>query len=153
MVLDNTLKGILETIRLEVKEKFHKDYSIEHLYEVVNYQMEATKIGMVKRVPILWDGFIKFLYLDKVARKRRTTAKVLTALHDSPHLEVEERKALALEATKEDVRGKEKLMQDSRNSKPVSGKELLNKEDLLVANHPAVKAMDSNLILFKNIRR
>ena len=66
MRLDDTLIKILNTIKLEVKEKFDKDYDIEELHDVVQTQIEATKLGISRGIVVHWARFCKFVYTKKV---------------------------------------------------------------------------------------
>ena len=68
MKLDNTLKEILITIQLEVKEKYNVDLSIESIHEVINTQFEATKLGFQKNITVHWSRFCKFVFTNRYER-------------------------------------------------------------------------------------
>lgn len=70
MKLDDTLKRIMEQVVVEVKEKFGITFTIEDIYNVIDSQIEATKIGFVKGISIHWIRFGKFLFTEQSKRKK-----------------------------------------------------------------------------------
>ena len=69
MKLDNTLEQILEELKDELKNDLGEELSIEEIHEIVQSQIEATKLGIAKGISVHWYGFCKFLFTDRKTRK------------------------------------------------------------------------------------
>lgn len=152
MVIDSTIQKIFSTIIEEVKEKYGKEYSTQHIYEVVNFQIEATKIGFVKKTAVFWEGFFKFIFIDTTARqyKRLNTKREILKENEYEAPEVIEQKIN--EMVYNDSKRKGLLRTQGLKSNSISAKELLIKEGDGVGNGVNRTALNSNLPLFKNIK-
>lgn len=69
MKLDNTLLKIIDIIRLEVKEKYKLELSTQEIVEVIQTQIEATKLGLSKGISVTWYRFCKFIFSERATRK------------------------------------------------------------------------------------
>lgn len=101
MILDDTLTRILNTIKADVKEKFNKDYSIEELNEIVDSQIDATKLGFIKGVTVHWTRFCKFVYTNRYNRKMDTIKKLNLIGENtnlSPLEKIKQRKEVIIES-------------------------------------------------------
>ncbi len=70
MKLDDTLDQIIEEIQEELKVDLGEELSIEEIHEVIQSQIEATKLGIAKGVSVHWYGFCKFLFTDRKTRQK-----------------------------------------------------------------------------------
>lgn len=131
MKLDNTLSRIIITIQEEVKEKFNKEYSIEELHDVIDSQLEATKLGFTKGISVHWHRFCKFIYTDRANRKKHIYKQIERLVEDdvlTPQ-EIESiRKQLIIDS--EEIR-QDKIKKDSlRHGVPLTGKAIVDKDSV-----------------------
>lgn len=69
MILDQTLQKIIDQILLEIKDKYGIDSSTEEIFEIINTQIEATKLGFKNSITVHWSRFCKFVYTRRGERK------------------------------------------------------------------------------------
>ena len=91
MKLDDTLRSIIEQIIVEVKDKYGIHLTLEEVYNVIDSQIEATKIGFAKGISVHWIKFGKFLLSKRGDRKREVTRYVEDLEDDSTDLTQEEK--------------------------------------------------------------
>lgn len=143
MKLDDTLLKIFVTIQQEVKEKFNVELSVQELFEVVNTQIEATKLGFSKGVTVYWERFCKFAYTER-STTRKDLKKVKQILAEQDHLTAQEKEEILRSSIIEKAKRKKALI---KNSSGLSKKESLD----TVLNAPTITNV--KMLLFKNITK
>lgn len=91
MKLDDILKGIINQIIEEVKTKYGVTFTIEEVYNIVDSQIEATKIGFTKGISIHWIKFGKFIFSKKSERKKEVISYINDINEDTTNLTNEEK--------------------------------------------------------------
>lgn len=139
MKLDDTLIRILEQIKEEVKVKYNLTIGIEEVHQVINVQIEATKLGFIKGISVTWSKFCKFIYTERYNRKIDTINKLNKIDLDSPDLSLEEKLKLREEIILQSYIKKTSYIKTKK--KELKGKEVLTSKSI----------NKTKLTLFKNI--
>ena len=79
--VDDTVSGIFDIIIKEVKNKYNVDLSSEKIYNIINCQIETTKLAITKGISIHWMCFGKFIFTDR--RKIKLEIKAFKTELDS----------------------------------------------------------------------
>lgn len=141
MKLDETLIEIIEQVRKETKEKYNIELSFQEVYECINSQMEATKLGFSKGVTVVWTKFCKFVFSNRGVRKKdvRTTLYNLEVNEDiSPEVREQLKKDKVISAAEE----KRKYLA-TKKEKSVSAREVIKKATMT----------RTDIVLFKTINK
>jgi nucleoid DNA-binding protein len=115
MILDNTLTKIINIVIQEVKDKYDVEYSVEQIFNIVNTQMEATKLGFVKGITVHWSRFGKFVYSKRYDRKMETIrySRELEQQEQSLELSAQDREQLLKEYIVTKAKEKDKFHKES----------------------------------------
>lgn len=97
MKLDDTLKGIMNQIIEEVKIKYGITFTIEEIYNIIDSQIEATKIGFIKGISIHWIKFGKFIFSNRSNRKKEIAGFINDIDDESTDLSAEQKERLKKE--------------------------------------------------------
>lgn len=91
MKLDDTLKVIINKIIIEVKDKYGITFTLEEVFNCIDSQIEATKIGFTKGIAVHWIRFGKFLYTERNDRGKAITSYVNDLNDESTDLTSEQK--------------------------------------------------------------
>lgn len=130
MILDDTIKGLLEEIRIDVKKRYNRDLTIEQLFKIVKTQIDVTIISISKNISVHWKGAGKFLFNGTMRRDKEINSysEELESLdyNLTSQEKVELKRSLILEKAKE----KDINLSNQRKAKALTAKQLMESPDL-----------------------
>lgn len=141
MRLDDTLLKIIKIIKEDVKAKYKVEYDVDEIFEVINTQIEATKLGFSKGITVHWIRFCKFVYTERNARGKEIDKFAKDLVLNRDDLTDVEKEFLLRNKIKEQAIKKKKLL--------ALGNSNINSTSEEVINAPVVNKM--SFTLFKNI--
>lgn len=140
MKLDETLLEIILQIKDEVKEKYKVEMSEAEIYDCIDAQVEATKLGFSRGVTVVWSRFCKFVFSNRAIR-RSEVRKTLEKLDDNEDITPQER----------EQRKKDKIISAYAEKKKYLTKEEKEKTAKEVLDAPIITK--TNIMLFKGISK
>lgn len=142
MKLDETLTRFLKEIQEEVFKEFGISLSSEQIHDIIETQIEATKLGISKGITVHWIRFGKFVFTDKCNTIKEL--KVLDQrLEDNedllPHEKLELRKSKIIEK----ANNRDTLLKNStlRDTTPISAEVLINTPNMYKVKLPTFTAL------------
>ncbi len=123
--IDNTLAEIITTVQKEVKDKYNIHLDFDIIVEVINVQCVATSFGFARKVPILWKGFAKFIWTDRINRNKETNATIAEINSPAYDLTEKEREYYRYLAVVNSARKLKELRKIGINSKALTKDEIL----------------------------
>lgn len=146
MKLDETLTRFLNEIQGEVSNEFGINLDIKQIHDIVETQIEATKLGISKGITVHWIRFGKFVFTDK-HNNFQDIKKLDSRLEDNdellPHEKIELRKHKIIE--KADSRKQYIKNSTLRDTTPISVDNLMNTPDMYKVKLPTFIALTNKM--------
>lgn len=141
MILDDTLKGILEEIIEDVKIKYKRELTLEQIHKVVKVQIDTTIVGISKNISVHWKGMGKFLFNGTMKRDKEINnySEELESL--DYNLTSQEKVTLKRNLILEKAKERDINLSIQRHAKALTAKQLVDSPD----------AQKIQLKTFKNI--
>lgn len=130
MILDDTLKEIIEEVRQLVKTKYKKDLSTEQLFKIIKTQIDITIIAISKNISVHWKGMGKFLFNSTLKRDKDFNSLFEKMESDDYNLSVQEKIDLKKNLILEKAKEKDINLYNQRHGKVLTAKELIDTPDV-----------------------
>lgn len=134
MKLDDTLKRIMERIVVEVKDKYGIAVTLEDVYNVIESQIEATKIGFAKNISIHWIKLGKFLFTERSNRKKEIITYMNNINDEDTDLTNEQKEQAKKEFIVTKAEEKKKLTADAKSLRVKHSLDDINNSDTVINN-------------------
>jgi hypothetical protein len=129
LIVDDTIKEIIEEVRVLVKTKYKKDLTSEQVFKIVKTQVDVTIVSIAKNISVHWKGMGKFLFNGTMKRDKEIyelDEKLKSLDYDlTPQEKVEIKRNLILEKAKE----RDINLSKQRHAKALTAKEVLDSPD------------------------